>query len=36
MCHLELHTGQVLYLTRLRLGETYRESWSPANKEQGV
>ena len=36
MCHLELHTGQVLYLTRLRLGETYRESWSPASKEQGA
>ena len=36
MCHLELHTGQVLYLTRLRLGAAYRESWSPANKEQGA
>lgn len=36
MCHLELHTGQVLYLTRLRLGEAYRESWSPATKEQGA
>ena len=36
MCHLELHTGQVLYLTRLRLGETYRESWSPSTKEQGA
>ena len=36
MCHLELHTGQVLYLTRLRLGEAYRESWSPASKEQGA
>lgn len=36
MCHLELHTGQVLYLTRLRLGERYRESWTPASKEQGA
>lgn len=36
MSHLELHTGQVLYLTRLRLGEAYRESWSPATKEQGA
>ena len=36
MSHLELHTGQVLYLTRLRLGAAYRESWSPANKEQGA
>ena len=36
MCHLELHTGQVLYLARLRLGDAYRESWSPTNKEQGA
>ena len=36
MCHLKLHAGQVLYLTRLRLGEAYRESWSPASAEQGA
>ena len=36
MCHLELHTGQILYLTRLRLGEAYEESWRPASKEQGA
>ena len=36
MCHLELHTGQVLYLTRLRLGAAYRESWQPASSEQGA
>ena len=36
MCHLKLHTGQVLYLTRMRLGEAYRESWSPATAEQGT
>ena len=36
MCHLELHTGQVLYLTRLRLGAAYKESWKPASKEQGA
>lgn len=36
MCHLELHTGQVLYLTRLRIGEAYKESWKPASKEQGA
>ena len=36
MCHLQLHTGQMLYLTRLRLGEAYRESWSPTSKEQGA
>ena len=36
MCHLELHTGQILYLTRLRLGSAYKESWTPANREQGA
>ena len=36
MCHLELHTGQVLYLTRLRLGDAYVESWMPATEEQGA
>ena len=36
MCHLKLHTGQVLYLTRMRLGEAYREFWSPATAEQGT
>jgi len=35
MCHLELHTGQVLYLTRLRIGDAYRELWKPASKDQG-
>ena len=35
-CHLQLHVGQVLYLTRLRLGEAYEESWRPATKEQGA
>lgn len=35
MCHLELHAGQVLYLTRLRLGDEYVESWVPATDEQG-
>ena len=36
MCHLELHTGQVLYLTRLRLGDAYAESWQPTTSEQGA
>lgn len=36
MCHLELHAGQVLYLTRLRLGEAYKESWTPPSKEHGA
>ena len=30
------HTGQVLDLTRLRLGEQYQESWRPAFREQGA
>ena len=34
MCHLALHTGQVLYLTRLSLGDVYAESWQPTTKEQ--
>lgn len=34
--HLELHTGQLLYLTRLRIGEAYKESWKPASEEQGA
>jgi hypothetical protein len=33
--HLELHTGQILYLTRLRIGGAYQESWKPVGKEQG-
>ena len=36
MCHLELHTGQVLYLTRLRRGDAYAESWQPTTREQGA
>ena len=36
MCHLKLHTGQVLYLTRLRRGEAYRESWTPSTSEEGA
>lgn len=35
VCHLALHTGQVLFLTRLRLGVAYVESWKPATREQG-
>ena len=35
VCHLALHTGQVLFLTRLRLGDAYVESWKPATREQG-
>ena len=35
LTHLELHAGQVLYVAKLLLGEYYKESWEPANAEQG-
>jgi len=34
--HLRLHVGQILYLTRLRVGPAYVESWKPTTKEQGA
>ena len=34
--HLDHHAGQILYITRLRLGDAYKESWKPANREQGA
>ena len=36
MTHLALHAGQIAYITRLRLGRAYRESWTPATREQGA
>ncbi len=36
MTHLELHAGQICYITRMRLGASYEEWWTPANKEQGA
>jgi hypothetical protein len=36
MTHLELHTGQLLFLTRLRRGKAYRLSWVPESTEQGA
>ena len=35
LIHLELHAGQILYITKLILGEKYVESWKPVNQEQG-
>lgn len=36
MTHLELHAGQICYITRMRLGGSYKEWWTPANEEQGA
>jgi hypothetical protein len=36
LTHFELHAGQIVYITRLRLGDRYVISWKPANKEQGA
>jgi hypothetical protein len=35
LTHLELHAGQIIYITKLILGNNYKESWKPANPEQG-
>ena len=34
MAHLEHHTGQISYITGMRLGDKYQPYWEPANKEQ--
>lgn len=34
--HFELHTGQIMYLTKLKTGPDYISFWEPANKEQGA
>jgi len=36
LSHFELHAGQIVYITRLRLGENYVTSWEPTTKEQGA
>lgn len=36
MTHFELHAGQIVYVTRLRLGRAYVERWKPATKEEGA
>jgi uncharacterized damage-inducible protein DinB len=33
--HLELHAGQISYITKYILNENYKEYWKPANTEQG-
>ena len=34
--HFVGHTHQIVYITRLRLGDRYRFQWSPTTKEQGA
>lgn len=36
MTHFDLHAGQIVYATRLRLGQTYKKWWKPTTKEQGI
>jgi hypothetical protein len=35
-CHLELHAGQILFITKLLLGRNYKEYWKPETREQGL
>lgn len=34
--HLDIHVGQILYITRLRKGAEYKVFWKPTTKEQGA
>ena len=34
--HFVGHQHQIVYITRLRLGDAYRFQWAPANPEQGA
>jgi hypothetical protein len=34
--HFVGHTHQIVYITRLRLGDSYRFEWSPTSSEQGA
>jgi len=36
VAHLELHTGQITYITRLILKSNYKLRWIPQTKEQGA
>lgn len=36
LTHLSGHTQEVVYATRLQLGEAYRFAWTPASPEQGA
>lgn len=34
--HMEIHVGQMLFLTRMQVGGAYRDSWTPRTKEEGL
>jgi uncharacterized protein DUF1572 len=36
MTHLELHAGQITYITKMKKGNAYEVSWKPVTKEQGA
>ncbi|NQT67513.1 MAG: DUF1572 family protein [Actinobacteria bacterium] len=36
VAHLELHAGQIIYITRLILKSDYKLKWVPQTKEQGA
>ncbi|MHB1276754.1 MAG: DUF1572 family protein [Candidatus Humimicrobiaceae bacterium] len=36
IAHLELHSGQIIYITRLILKSNYKLKWIPQTKEQGA
>jgi hypothetical protein len=35
VAHLQGHTQEIIYITRLRLGDRYKFKWVPKGKEQG-
>jgi hypothetical protein len=36
LTHLAGHTQEIVYITRLQLGDRYRFAWAPATREQGA
>jgi hypothetical protein len=36
LTHLSGHTQEIVYITRLQLGDRYRFAWAPATPEQGA
>ncbi len=36
VCHFTGHTHQVVYITRLQLGDEYRFEWTPSTPEHGA
>ena len=36
VCHFTGHTHQIVYITRLQLGDQYRFQWAPSTPEEGA